>query len=417
MQMTPNKLATPFTDQRIGRDTDPENQSNFNSGPCHPHAQAPLYLEPIFEQIPERLKALNRWIVWRGSKKPWDAKFPNSMASSIDPKTWASYEQAYIAYEEGGFEGVAFVLAGDGIVGIDLDDCVIDGKPSDESMALMQTIGCQYIELSPSRNGLRGFGYVQDPPRRGINRTLNGLGVELYSTARYLTVTGHALRAGPLALLHGYRELHQRLGGTEFTEETEVTEAKEDIDFYSSVGHAEFASDQTFPSESVPTGFGQRNKCLFFLARHLKSSHPGAEVEAMKGTVTEWHRQVLPNIRTKEFLETWLDFKSAWRNIKYPTGIMDKIVAGLEADQQPIPVTELGSTAEKLYNLCSKLQAQQGSEPFFLDCHTAGKAIGISHTFANNLLKEFCERGLLAQTFKGVRGRASRYLLKKFPSL
>jgi len=334
------------------------------------------------------------------------------MASSIDPKTWASYEQAYIAYEEGDFEGVAFVLAGDGIVGIDLDDCVIDGKPSDESMALMQTIGCQYIELSPSGNGLRGFGYVQDPPRRGINRTLNGLRVELYSTARYLTVTGHVVTAGPMAQLHGYCELHQRLAGREITEETEVTEVTEETEFYSSTELQVASIAGVFPVETLPTCVGQRNQCIFLLARHLKSTYPNGDVESMRDLVIEWHRQVLPSIRTKEFDESWLGFTIAWRKVKFLNGTMSGILSGLDSEDGPNPGSVLGADGQRLYQLCSVLQAREGTKPFFLDCRTAGKAIGISHLYANNILNEFCHRGLMVRTFKGVRRKASRYLLK-----
>lgn len=34
------------------------------------------------------------------------------------PRTWATFDQAQTAYEEGGYSGVGFVLNGDGIVGV-----------------------------------------------------------------------------------------------------------------------------------------------------------------------------------------------------------------------------------------------------------------------------------------------------------
>jgi hypothetical protein len=375
-----------------------------------------IWLPPLFGNIPTELKNQNRWLVWRGEKIPRDAKALNSFASSTDPKTWASFEQACTAYEEGGYEGVAFALAGDGIVGIDLDDCVVEGKPSEASMALMQTIGCEYIELSPSGTGLRGFGYVENPPHKGLGRTLKGLQVELYSTARYLTVTGHIVKAGPLVKLRGYCELHKQLGQIEFTEETEVIEETEAIDFNSSVDKGAVIKAEAFPLKTLPTGAGQRHRCIFLLARHLKIKFPTADVESMRVVLLEWHRQVLPFIRTKDFMESWLEFKYAWLNVKYSSGIMDTIIAGLGSLQDSNPGSVLGSSGEKLYWLCSELQAHEGKEPFFLSCHQAGRALQISHTYANNLLKEFCVLGLLVLTFKGVQGRASRYLLNKSPS-
>ncbi len=370
------------------------------------------YLQPQFSQIPADLKLHARWIVWREGKTPWDAKFRSSKASSTDPNTWADFKQACTAFGEGGYAGVAFVLAGDGIVGVDLDDCVVDGKPTEESLAMMQYIGCEYIELSPSGNGLRGFGYVQNPPRRGLNRTINGLRVELYSTARYLTVTGHVVTAGPMAQLHGYCELHQRLAGREITEETEVTEVTEETEFYSSTELQVASSAGVFPVETLPTCVGQRNQCIFLLARHLKSTYPNGDVEAMRDLVIEWHRQVLPSIRTKEFHESWLGFTIAWRKVKFLNGTMSGILSGLDSEDGPNPGSVLGADGQKLYQLCSVLQAREGTKPFFLDCRTAGKAIGISHLYANNLLNEFCHRGLMVRTFKGVRRKASRYLLK-----
>ena len=79
-----------------------------------------------FNQIPAELRCLPRWVNWRneqGRKIPYDAKALNSRASSTDPDTWASFEQAQAAFEERGgdpdqFTGVGFVLSGDGLVGV-----------------------------------------------------------------------------------------------------------------------------------------------------------------------------------------------------------------------------------------------------------------------------------------------------------
>ena len=97
-----------------------------------------LPLEPNFQNIPADLIALDRWVVWayesrkggKPQKVPKCAAVLNSNASVIDPDTWTSFEQTQTAYEEGGFSGVGIVLDGDGLVGIDLDNCVIDGVPS-----------------------------------------------------------------------------------------------------------------------------------------------------------------------------------------------------------------------------------------------------------------------------------------------
>ena len=184
-------------------------------------------LTPVTSNIPQELKALPRWITWRAEiwtpgekprKVPYDPRALNSRASSTDPDTWATFEQAETAYTEregdtDAFTGVGLVLNGDGLAGIDIDECVTNGTPDPAALALLDSLNAAYVEISPSGTGLRGFGYAP-PLDRGVNGMLDGLHVEAYSTARYLTLTGHTLKAGPLAPLKGFKELAARIRGT-----------------------------------------------------------------------------------------------------------------------------------------------------------------------------------------------------------
>ena len=171
-----------------------------------------------FEQIPSELKALPRWVCWRneqGRKVPYDANALNSRASSTDPQTWATFEQAQIAYNEregdnDAFTGVGIVLDGDGLAGVDIDHCVKDGQPDPAALALLDSMGAAYVEVSPSTTGLRAFGYA-GKLESGCKGTLNGLSVELYSTGRYLTLTGHTIKAGPIAPLRGFGAIAERI--------------------------------------------------------------------------------------------------------------------------------------------------------------------------------------------------------------
>ncbi len=160
---------------------------------------------PDFSAMPDALCRIPRWVVWKGQKIPFCATRLNSPASVIDPDTWASFDQAQTAFEEGGYAGVGFVLNGDGLVGVDLDKCVHEGKPQLAALGLLERVGCEYIELSPSGTGLRGFGYGDNiTGRRG---QLDGINVELYASKRYLTVTGRPIVAGPLVPLKGFLEV------------------------------------------------------------------------------------------------------------------------------------------------------------------------------------------------------------------
>lgn len=179
---------------------------------------------PCFDSIPSELKNLPRWVVWRAVPQP-DGKKPRKVpfnprtgreASSVDPATWSAFSEAQTAYTErnnlpGAFTGVGFVVNNDGIGGVDLDDCVSpDGAIQPEAMAILEGLNCQYIEVSPSGSGLRGFGFA-DPLPSGTTGKVSGVSVELYTRARYLTLTGNTIKAGPLGPLVGFAALADRV--------------------------------------------------------------------------------------------------------------------------------------------------------------------------------------------------------------
>jgi putative DNA primase/helicase len=183
------------------------------------------FTSPNFDAIPTELRAVPRWVLWRAVSKssgakptkiPYDAKLPNSPASSTDPDTWATYEQAKIAYEEGEgyFTGIGLALSpADELAGIDIDHCryAETGEIDPTAIELLDSLGCQYIEISPSGTGLRSFGLASALPK-GARGKLNGLDVEIYTQGRYLTVTGNVARSGAaLPRLQWFHELAQEL--------------------------------------------------------------------------------------------------------------------------------------------------------------------------------------------------------------
>ena len=183
----------------------------------------PQFIAPDLSRIPPELRALPRWVTWRAEGKPGeaprkvphDAKALSARASTTDPATWASFAEAEAAYleregEPDAFTGVGIVLDGDGLAGVDIDHCVTDGKPDPAALALLDSLGAAYVEVSPSGTGLRAFGYAERL-ERGAKGKANGLDVELYSTGRYLTMTGQTLKAGPLGPLKGFGELAERI--------------------------------------------------------------------------------------------------------------------------------------------------------------------------------------------------------------
>jgi len=150
---------------------------------------------PDFEAIPPDLTCRPQWVVWReehvpgrdNATKPPYSPITRQRADVSDPTTWATFEQARAAYEDGAYDGVGYVLtADDGIVGWDVDGCrnastgVVNGA-ADHLIALLDS----YTEVSPSGEGIRIFTRGTLPS--GGNRKGT---IEVYDRARYLTVTG-----------------------------------------------------------------------------------------------------------------------------------------------------------------------------------------------------------------------------------
>lgn len=175
-------------------------------------SQVPAALSVNLDNIPDELKSLRRWVCWAyedGRKLPKIAGSSRN-ASVKNPSAWTSFEQAAKAYATGRYSGIGIVLDGDGLVGVDLDKCVVNGVPDPAALAHMASVGCEYVELSPSGTGLRGFGYASNL-NSGQAGIVDGVKVELYSTLRYMTLTGHVLRNGPLVPLHGFHALADRV--------------------------------------------------------------------------------------------------------------------------------------------------------------------------------------------------------------
>jgi putative DNA primase/helicase len=136
------------------------------------------------------LKADRRWVAYTTDKRPINPH-TGKLASTTDATTWATYEQAQKRVEADKLAGVGIVFTGDGIVGIDLDDCIepindTDFTPHPYTKYLLN-LADSYTEVTPSGTGLHIIGTATIP--RSVKAKLNGIGVEIYDRARYFTVT------------------------------------------------------------------------------------------------------------------------------------------------------------------------------------------------------------------------------------
>jgi putative DNA primase/helicase len=146
------------------------------------------------EGILRELRVRPQWIVWkavgdRPDKVPYSAR-TGRRASSTDLLTWGTFQEALEAYENGGYAGLGFVFSSaDPYTGIDLDDCVGgDGEIALCALEIARYFD-SYTELSATGTGLHIILRGNVPNRRKGD-------VEVYSSKRFFTVTGHVVEVG-----------------------------------------------------------------------------------------------------------------------------------------------------------------------------------------------------------------------------
>jgi hypothetical protein len=233
---------------RDGRASSP---SETRDWPCERAVRHPPATEHTAVHRASRLSALaelrtrDQRVVWDYIYKSgkWDKPPLNphteGWASTADPATWASYETAAYRALRDGLSGVGYVLTSDdGLTGIDLDDCrdKVTGalKPlAAEIIALAET----YAEISPSGTGVRLF------VRGKISSAMvsHPIGVEVYATGRYLTITGQHVTGTPdeirpapqtLEVLRLRVEASQASAGAGAADSTGPREAPSDLDTF-----------------------------------------------------------------------------------------------------------------------------------------------------------------------------------------
>ncbi len=161
------------------------------------------------EGIPFELQAKSRWAPWVGvwnekrhkfDKIPRRASNPGVGLSSAKPEQWSEFDVALKSYSNNQqvLSGIGYCMTGPhGIVGVDLDDCVLDGKPNAWAAQIIQALD-SYTERSPSGNGFRVMGQGATV----TDWTNHDVGIEVYGghEPRFLTITGEHLMGTPTDL-------------------------------------------------------------------------------------------------------------------------------------------------------------------------------------------------------------------------
>lgn len=151
-----------------------------------------------YDNIPSQMKTLRQWVCWRFENRNGKlTKVPlnprtGKPASTIEPSTWGTYEEA-IASRFGTDIGFVFTPEA-GIGGIDLDHIIHDGVIEPWAEEIIREMN-SYAEVSPSGEGVHIF-FLSDFPIKGRKKGQ----FECYGQGRYFTVTGNHLPGTPLAI-------------------------------------------------------------------------------------------------------------------------------------------------------------------------------------------------------------------------
>jgi hypothetical protein len=158
----------------------------------------PKAISVIPENIPEDLKNLNQWLLWRyeSNGNRWTKPPYGVSGYRIDPtdsSKWNDFGTVLDHYQAGQFDGVGLALKeNSGIVGFDLDHCRnrSSGKIDEWAVKVLDQLN-SYSEISPSGEGIRIFVHGSLPDVAGLGRKKGN--IEIYSGRRYFTVTGHKI--------------------------------------------------------------------------------------------------------------------------------------------------------------------------------------------------------------------------------
>jgi len=203
---------------------------------------------------------------------------------------------------------------------------------------------------------------------------------------------------------------------TEQTEQTEHTEANR-----ANTSNKELRGKiEKIIQKTIPKEIGTRNQKTFTFARELYSlpEYFGIDPRLLKKIVQAWHKQALPNIRTKEFEETWIDFLKAWPKITSKIGEepMSKITKKAFRQKPPKIAQEKYPDNPQLQifvSLCRELQRQAGESSFYLGCRKAAELLHTNPMQINRWFFLLESDGLIKTVQKGGTAqnprKASRY--------
>lgn len=135
--------------------------------------------------LPAGLPRGPRYLVTDRSKVPHTTA--GRYASVSDPTTWCTLDEAVSAIDAGAWQYIELVLDGDGLVAVDLDDCIQGGALAPHAAEALSIYG-GYAEISMSGTGLHLLATAQ----LGVPGA-KAAGTEVYADRRAIALTGRVV--------------------------------------------------------------------------------------------------------------------------------------------------------------------------------------------------------------------------------
>jgi primase-polymerase (primpol)-like protein len=152
-------------------------------------------------KIPPTMREIPLWLVWRieTDEKGRPTKVPyiagsRRHASSTDPDTWTSLEEAVAG--AAGADGIGFAIQDSGVVFIDLDHCIANGEIATWAKQIVHELA-SFTEVSPSGTGLHVYTAGNLPSGPRVKALDGGARIEFYDAGRYTTVSTVHLKGTP----------------------------------------------------------------------------------------------------------------------------------------------------------------------------------------------------------------------------
>ncbi|MGG1661741.1 DUF3987 domain-containing protein [Brevibacillus sp. NRS-1366] len=190
------------------------------------------------EKIPEELRQRPQWVLWklekRGEKQTKIPYQTNGRQASVKmPGQWTSFHDALDVFQRSNskYDGLGYVFSTDDpFLGIDLDNCVVDGKLTNEAKHILINLN-SYTERSQSKNGVHVIVKAKMPGER--NRISD---YEMYDRLRFFVVTGDHVGKTPQTIEERQPEidtLYERLFNKPLPQRQLQTTTMEDQDILS----------------------------------------------------------------------------------------------------------------------------------------------------------------------------------------